>query len=143
MTREQAFAFIAENGPTMTLALNLITDRTRPDHPMGVLQSERLRAERSGLQLNAGTEAGTPFPAAENDLESRSAPPEVQTAGSGEEDSGPDVAQPSITVPSSAPAPSPALNRCGLAYDVDECALPLGHSGECRDSDGLGLEIPF
>lgn len=42
MTRAEAMAFVITNGPKMTAALNLITDRTRPDHPA----AEQLRAER-------------------------------------------------------------------------------------------------
>ena len=33
--------------------------------------------------------------------------------------------------------------RCALQYDADRCALPLGHTEECQDSDGNGLEVAF
>lgn len=61
MTRSEAFAFVAENGPKMTAALNVITGK---QPPLGVLESEAKRSE-------AGTGAGV---SPENGVDCESAP---------------------------------------------------------------------
>jgi hypothetical protein len=43
-------------------------------------------------------------------------------------------------LPTAATAPQPL---CKLRYDADVCALSRSHPGECCDSDGNPLEIPF
>ena len=52
------------------------------------------------------------------------------------------TARASVSVGSAANA-APLHPVCGLLYDVDRCALPLGHAGECRDHEGYPIELPF
>jgi hypothetical protein len=106
-------AILRRNSEQTRAALQVLRETGSFVRPMSIAESDAKRAALQSIAERAGT---------------------GQVSGTNQ-DAGRDPAR-----TTSAGLPTAV---CGLQYDADVCALPLGHEGECCDDEGNGIEVPF